>query len=791
MSGSDGSAQPIGIPTAVRFLHRAWRTVRRSWNIYKESRLGIVGLIIVATFGAVAILAPVISPYPRDFEAPVADRFLVSQYAKNLTALPNLTYNPPVLGPTTPLTTDQGGGMWLINSARQGLIFMDFLRSVEPAARTTPFEAGGNLSFTFDITQDFSYGAMPRPSPPLTAVYYIVPGHNSSSGAGPGSTNGAIAFFAGRDFVVVDPFSRVVIFQQQLTFDPLWTGEDPSSSGDMLIALVEREAGATIFPPRPGHEAGPYHYFVAADADHVVVFEITYVHATDTNRDGSLPRGRTVLFENVSLAAPPFAYYNPNQVDSYEDFRAGPSQGIVLPLANGTLEVRNVTGPLRGRVALTLDGQPATVSGPIGFTRSEFPLWLFLPLHSSSAVGIAIFDIGTLRVVKEFSLPNPTWQPIGGATSYIGRDTYFAFFDEASGPSGTSYLFRLNITGVEIPQFRQSFSGRLRTFFEVDQLSELFAATEDSRLFIVSTKLSGSAPVLPEQFAIIPPRSATLFAYAGALKGTKFTLGITQEELNGVWIEPSIGRTVVHQLLGTPRTPLPPGTYPSGHTYLLGTDFRGGDILTQLFWGTQVAFIVGVFAAAFAVGLGTFVGLIAGYYGKLVDTLLMRTTDVFLVLPFLPIVFVVAAIFQHPSIWVIILVLGIVGWPGIARVIRAQTLSLRERPFVDAARVSGGSDFRIIFYHIAPNVLPFSFLFMTLGVAGAIVTEAFLSFLGLGDATVISWGGMLSTVLTFGGALSAWWWLVPPGLAITFVSLGFYLLGRGFDEIVNPRLRRR
>jgi peptide/nickel transport system permease protein len=791
VSGSEGSAQPIGIPTAVRLMHRAWRMVRRSWAIYRESRLGVVGLVIVATFGAIAILAPVISPYPRDFEAPVADRFIVSQYPKNLTALPNLTYNPPVLGPTTPLTTDQGGGMWLINSVRQGLIFMDFLRSVQPAARTTPFEQGGNLSFTFDITQDFDYGTMPRPSPPLIAVYYIVPGRNTSTGAGPGSRNGAIAFFSSRDFVVVNPFSRVVIFQQQLNFDPVWTGEDPGSSGDMLIALVEREAGATIFPPRPGHEAGPFHYFFAADPDHVVVFEITYVHATDTNRDGSLPSGRTVLEENVSLAASPFAYYNPNRVDSYEDFRAGPSQGIVLPLANGTLEVRNVTGPLRGRVTLSLGGQPATVSGSIGFTRSELPLWLFLPLRSSSAAGIAIFDIGTLRVVKEFSVPNPTWQPDGVPTSYIGRDTYFALFDEASGPSGTAYLFRLNETGAEIAQFRQSFSSRIRTFFEVDQLSQVFVATEDSQLFTVSTKLSGSTRIRAEPFAIIPPPSATLFAYAGALDGTKFTVALTQEELNGAWIEPAFGRAVVHQLLGTSRTPLPPGTYPSGHTYLLGTDFRGGDILTQLFWGTQVAFIVGVLAAGFAVGLGTFVGLIAGYYGKLVDTLLMRTTDVFLVLPFLPIVFVVAEIFQHPSIWVIILVLGIVGWPGIARVIRAQTLSLRERPFVDAARVSGGSDLRIIFYHIAPNVLPFSFLFMTLGVAGAIVTEAFLSFLGLGDATVISWGGMLSTVLTFGGALTAWWWLVPPGLAITFISLGFYLLGRGFDEIVNPRLRRR
>src|SRR5207245_10921513 len=121
-------------------------------------------------------------------------------------------------------------------------------------------------------------------------------------------------------------FSRLVVFQQLLTFVPVGPGEDPVAWDDMLTALFERGCGATIFPPRPGHEAGPYHYFVAADADHVVVFEITYVHATDTNRDGSLPRGRTVLFENVSLSAPPFAYYNPNRVDSYEDFRAGPSQ---------------------------------------------------------------------------------------------------------------------------------------------------------------------------------------------------------------------------------------------------------------------------------------------------------------------------------------------------------------------------------------------------------------------------------------------------------------------------------
>ena len=213
-------------------------------------------------------------------------------------------------------------------------------------------------------------------------------------------------------------------------------------------------------------------------------------------------------------------------------------------------------------------------------------------------------------------------------------------------------------------------------------------------------------------------------------------------------------------------------------------------MLTLIFYGAQVAFIVGLLAALFGVGIGTIVGLVAGYNGGVVDTLLMRATDIFLVLPFLPVVLILDSIL-HPSIWTIVMVLSLLGWPGIARVIRAQVLTLKERPFVDAARVSGASDLRLIFLHIAPNVLPFSFLYMSLAVAGAIITEAALSFLGLGDATVVSWGGILSNLITQGGALSYWWWLLPPGLCITFLSLGFYLLGRGFDEIINPRLRRR
>jgi len=670
--------------------------------------------------------------------------------------------------------------MWGISYSREGLIFMDFLVHTV-GTNQSPYDAG-NLSIRLDISQDFPFS--PRPVPPLTALYYIVPARNSSNLNGPRQTNGAIAFFAQRDFYVIDPFSKTLIFWSRLTFDPVWTGEDPASAGEMFVAPVERSIAP--FPGLPGRDVGPYRYFYASDLNHTEIFEITYVHSLDPTG----PSGHPVLVTNETLSAPPFVYYNQDRVTVVDDYRSGSGQAILLPLSNGTLEVHNVTGPVRAWIPITLDGLSATVSGPIGFTRSTFPQWLYLPLRSSAAVGVAYLEMSTLSVVHAFFLTSPSLEPIGIPTSYRGTDVVIAFYDSSSGPTGSTRMLRINATAVETPQFRADIPGRVRWYFEVFERSKVFIFTQGGELEMQGTVFGEEAKVPPEKFPIQPPSTATYVRYAGALGGTLYGSALTPQELYGVWIDPRRGETAVFQLLGTVRTPLPPGTYPSGNHYILGTDFRGGDILTQLFYGTQVAFIVGGLAAVFAVGIGTLVGLVAGYYGRIVDTLLMRTTDIFLVLPFLPIVLILAAILR-PSIWVIIMVLGIVGWPGIARVIRAQVLTLKERPFVDAARVSGASDLRLIFYQIAPNVLPFSFLYMSLTVAGAIITEAALSFLGLGDVTVISWGGMLSQVLTFGGALTAWWWLLPPGLAITLLSLGFYLLGRGFDEIINPRLRRR
>ena len=143
------------------------------------------------------------------------------------------------------------------------------------------------------------------------------------------------------------------------------------------------------------------------------------------------------------------------------------------------------------------------------------------------------------------------------------------------------------------------------------------------------------------------------------------------------------------------------------------------------------------------------------------------------------------------SIWNIIFLMGMLGWPGTSKVIRSQVLSLRTRPFIESALVSGASSARIIFRHIAPNVLPLTFLYMTFGVTAAIGTEAALSFIGLGDPSTVSWGMMLQWCFRSGYTFNAPFWLLPPGLCITFLALSFYLIGIGTQQIINPRLRER
>lgn len=229
---------------------------------------------------------------------------------------------------------------------------------------------------------------------------------------------------------------------------------------------------------------------------------------------------------------------------------------------------------------------------------------------------------------------------------------------------------------------------------------------------------------------------------------------------------------------------------PPSWRHWLGTDFMGRDIFSQLLAGARVAFMVGVSAAVMSVVLGTAIGMTAGYMGKFMDTVLMRTADMIMVMPTLLFVLIISSVFGQLNIWTIVIIIALFRWPGVSRMIRGQTLSLKQRPFIEAAKMAGAGHFRIIFRHIMPNVLPLAFLFMTFRVTSAIIIEASLAFLGFGDPGTVSWGMMLQWVWKTGYMFKAPYWLLPPGICISLITLSFYMLGRAMDEVLDPRLRK-
>jgi peptide/nickel transport system permease protein len=227
---------------------------------------------------------------------------------------------------------------------------------------------------------------------------------------------------------------------------------------------------------------------------------------------------------------------------------------------------------------------------------------------------------------------------------------------------------------------------------------------------------------------------------------------------------------------------------PSGQHWL-GTDELGRDVFREFVAAAHVSLIVGLAATAISMILGAAIGTVAGYYGRWIDNALMRLTDFFLVLPQIPLVIALAAFFGQ-SLGIIILVIGMTGWPTTARIVRSQTLSLRERQFITRVRSLGTQDSRILRVHILPNVMPLIFANTVLVIGGAILAEATLSFLGLGDPVQVSWGTMLHFAFDSGAiGRGAWWYFIPPGIGIVIVVLAFTLTGHAIDQALNPRLR--
>ena len=230
--------------------------------------------------------------------------------------------------------------------------------------------------------------------------------------------------------------------------------------------------------------------------------------------------------------------------------------------------------------------------------------------------------------------------------------------------------------------------------------------------------------------------------------------------------------------------------HPTGE-YWLGTDDSGRPILTQLIFGSRVSLFIGIFATLISMVIGTVIGLLSGFLEGWGARILFRLTEWFLVLPFLPLALILATILGR-GLFNIALVIGVTSWPATALLIRAQALSIRERPYLERARVLGGGRWHQITRHALPNVMPMVFANTTLTVAAAILTETTLSFLGLGDPTRVSWGTMLDNAFSVGAITTgAWWYIVPPGICVVLVVLAFTLVGQALEDVFNPRLRER
>jgi len=230
---------------------------------------------------------------------------------------------------------------------------------------------------------------------------------------------------------------------------------------------------------------------------------------------------------------------------------------------------------------------------------------------------------------------------------------------------------------------------------------------------------------------------------------------------------------------------------PPTAAHWLGTDDVGNDVLSQVIYGSRVSLTVGIFATFLSALIGTIVGVLSGYLRGWIGDLLMRLTDFFFVIPWLPMAILLVALVGANE-WVLIIVIGATAWTGTARLVRAEVLSLRERLFVERARANGCGTLRILWVHVMPNVTPIILANTILTIAIAVLSEATLSFLGLGDPSNVSWGTMLHFAFERGATtLGAYWYYIPPGLALMLLVLGFTLVGGALDEVVNPRLRQR
>lgn len=270
-----------------------------------------------------------------------------------------------------------------------------------------------------------------------------------------------------------------------------------------------------------------------------------------------------------------------------------------------------------------------------------------------------------------------------------------------------------------------------------------------------------------------------------ALRNTKLRIGLAVLLI-------FVGLTVVGPLLTeyAPYDYVGPASQPPSPRFWFGTTTFGQDVFTQFVHGLKSSFLVGIIGGGMGTLLGLVVGFTAGYRGGLVDEILNMLTNIVLVIPTLAVLLIVVAYLEVRGVLAESVFIGCTAWPWVARAVRAQTFSLRSREYVDLARLSGRSSWKIIFTEIAPNMMSYLVMVFILQFGGAILIAATLDFIGLGPTNTISLGLMMNNAVLWGALiLGMWWWFVPPGLAITAIVGALYVMNVGLDEVFNPKLR--
>lgn len=739
-----------------------WRSFRNAWRLFRQSRIGVAGIAIMIIFAILGTLAPYVGLRdPIHWRAPSEDVIELEVFWVTNTSTFLFDAGDPINSSIAfrvrPRHADPQADRIFAASG-------DKLLAIDPATGTrgwrTPFQADSEIT-----------------AGPITVNY-----------------GDKIREFQ-RDEVVYIGTSAGTFYALN---DTQQGGETGSPGGG---AVARKQLGAAVksiavYSDQSAGRAPKERVFVSTSEGRLFAFSAGNLSLLWERDFGE---GTEILMASSPMNPPTNPSYSPALTEDGTRLFLNAGDWFGIYTANGTFawpQPYQVSTPWNSPPVVAIPSALGTGFGELVYAASDDG-WLFarqavsgLPyrvweespnaqLHPSGTQTIPLMETTVQRD------PGPLYAPyIDSATIYVASESGYLYsvYRDALG----------EVAAGEIKWRATEPLLRERGFHFVDTpvvftaQRILYTVGMDPGISDAPTDDLGVVHAWAEDGILVWRRD-----FDGALSAHPaiWTTALGEQLSPSLWVGTSDGFVSSLSTTGRYLAPLPPGTYASGNLYLWGTDNQGRDIFSQFIWGSRIALVVGFASALLAVGIGTIVGLVAAYVGKKTDIVLMRFTDVILVLPVLPLLIIMAAVLGAGVVNVI-LVIALLAWPGTARVIRSQVLSLKERPYIQSAKVTGASHIRIMFRHIAPNVIPLVFLYMTFAVSGAILFEAALSFLGLGDINTPSWGTMLSTIQQ-SDLIRAYWWLLPPGLGITFLSLAFYFTGRAVEEIINPRLRAR